>query len=98
MVEAMQEQTPNFFTKFPKNLRYHICFEERRMGKISRFSKRHLLCTLKKAENVTLSKKHYNLLVESCSKIQKRGKGYNVACLNSISSSLIHTTSLLELK
>ena len=32
-VEAMYEQSPEFFMKFWKNFRYHICFQEPRVGK-----------------------------------------------------------------
>ena len=42
MVDAMYEQTPEFFMKFRKNFRYHICLEEPRVGKD--FENGHLLC------------------------------------------------------
>ena len=49
------------------------------------------------SEYCDLQRKHHHLLLESRSKIQKRGKGYAVPCLYTTFLSLIHTTSYLKL-
>ena len=98
MVEARYKQTPEIFMRFRKNFRYHICLEELRVGKVSKTTSVMLLvCTLKKANIVTIYQKHYHLLLEPSSKFQSRGSGYAVPCLYSTFSFLIHTTSYFKL-
>ena len=98
MVEAMYEQTPEFFMKFRKNFRYHICLEEPRVGKDFEND----ICYAfglhsEESEYCNIEQKHYHLLLESSSKFQSRGSGYAVPCLYSTFSFLIHTTSYLKL-
>ena len=98
MVEAMYEQTPEFCMQFRKHSRYHVCLEELRVGKDL---ENEICCVLglhsEESEYCDIEQKHYHLLLESSSKFRKPGKGYDVQCLYSTFSFLIHTTSCLKL-
>ena len=99
MVEAMYEQTPEFFMKSRKNFRYHICLEEPRVGRDFENDIFYAFGShSEESEYCDIEQKHYHLLLESSSKFQKRGKGYAVPCLYSTFSFLIHTTSYLKWK
>ena len=96
MVEAMYEQTPEFFIRFRKNFRYQFCLEEPRVGKDFEND----ICSAlglhsKESEYCDLEQKHY--LLESSSQFQRRGRACAVPCLYSFFSFLIHTTSYLYL-
>ena len=93
----MYEQTPEFFKKFLRNFRYHICLEEPRVGK----DLENDICYAfglhsEQSEYCYIEQKHYQLL-ESGSKFQNRGRWYAVPCLYSTFSFLIHSTSYLKL-
>ena len=83
MVEAMYEQTPEFFMKFRKNFDYHICLEEPRVEKFENDICYAFGLYSGESEYCDIEQKYYHLLLESSSKFQKRGRGYAVPCLYS---------------
>ena len=93
MVEALYQQTPEFFMKVGKNFSYHICLEGPRVGKDFENDICYALgLNSEESEYCDIEQKHY-LLLESSSKFQNRGRRYAAPFLNSTLSFLIHTTS-----